>query len=89
MPEFNAERPARGARHEMPGRALYRLTTARPYQGLPELEYPLHDRGTLVTACGRICMAPRGPCGLCRRARDRPFAIWAWPSAAARGTVST
>jgi len=22
----------------------------------PELEYPLHDKGILVTACGRICM---------------------------------
>ena len=28
----------------------------RPYNGLPELAYPLHDRDVLVTACGRICM---------------------------------
>jgi len=28
----------------------------RPYRGLPELTYPLHDRDVLVTACGRICM---------------------------------
>ena len=28
----------------------------RPYHGLPELEYPFHDRDILVTACGRICM---------------------------------
>jgi len=28
----------------------------RPYAGLPELTYPLHDRDLLVTACGRICM---------------------------------
>src|SRR5277367_7132314 len=28
----------------------------RPYEGLPELTYPLHDRDVLVTACGRICM---------------------------------
>jgi hypothetical protein len=28
----------------------------RPYIGLPELTYPLHDRDLLVTACGRICM---------------------------------
>ena len=26
------------------------------YQGLPDLDYPLHDRDILVTACGRICM---------------------------------
>jgi hypothetical protein len=28
----------------------------RPYDGLPDLSYPLHDRDILVTACGRICM---------------------------------
>jgi hypothetical protein len=28
----------------------------RPYDGLPELDYPWHDRDILVTACGRICM---------------------------------
>ena len=28
----------------------------RPYLGLPDLTYPLHDRDVLVTACGRICM---------------------------------
>jgi hypothetical protein len=28
----------------------------RPYRGLPELSYPLHDREVPVTACGRICM---------------------------------
>jgi hypothetical protein len=28
----------------------------RPYLGLPELTYPLHDRDVLVTACGRICI---------------------------------
>lgn len=28
----------------------------RPYRGLPELSYPLHERDLLVTACGRICM---------------------------------
>ncbi len=30
--------------------------SSRPYQGLPELEYPWHDRDILVTACGRICL---------------------------------
>jgi hypothetical protein len=28
----------------------------RPDEGLPELQYPWHDRDILVTACGRICM---------------------------------
>lgn len=27
------------------------------YDGLPDVEYPFHDRDILVTACGRICMA--------------------------------
>ena len=44
----------RGARHEVPGRNL--LAFARPYSGLPDLTYPLHDRDLLVTTCGRICM---------------------------------
>jgi hypothetical protein len=26
------------------------------HEGLPEVEYPFHDRDALVTACGRICM---------------------------------
>ena len=28
----------------------------RVYRGLPEVNYPFHDRDVLVTACGRICM---------------------------------
>ena len=28
----------------------------RAYQGLPEVQYPFHDRDILVTACGRLCM---------------------------------
>ena len=26
------------------------------YAGLPELQYPFHDRAITVTECGRICM---------------------------------
>ena len=32
------------------------VPSTKPYDGLPELSYPLHDREVLVTACGRICM---------------------------------
>jgi len=35
------------------------LPSTRPYTGLPELSYPMHDRDILVTACGRICMHRR------------------------------
>ncbi len=36
---------------------LYR-TSPRLYSGLPDLEYPFHDRTITVTRCGRICMGP-------------------------------
>jgi hypothetical protein len=29
---------------------------SRTYGGLPELDYPFHDKDVLVTACGRICV---------------------------------
>jgi hypothetical protein len=32
------------------------LASLRPYDGLPELIYPFHDRKLLVTACGRLCL---------------------------------
>lgn len=32
------------------------VASARPYEGLPELTYPFHDRDVLVTACGRLCL---------------------------------
>ena len=28
----------------------------RSYAGLPAIEYPLHDRDLMITACGRICL---------------------------------
>ena len=27
-----------------------------PLRGLPEIDYPFHDRDVIVTHCGRICM---------------------------------
>ena len=32
----------------------------RPYAGLPELSYPLHDREVLVTACGASACTASG-----------------------------
>ena len=37
---------------------IYRASP-RPYRGLPELEYPFHDRTITVTSCGRICLGRR------------------------------
>jgi transposase InsO family protein len=52
--EFNTERPHEALAMKTPAQ-LY-SASPRPYRGLPELSYPLHDRELLVTACGRICM---------------------------------
>ena len=52
--EFNTERPHEALAMRCPAE-LY-SSSSRPYQGLPEIAYPLHDREVLVTACGRICM---------------------------------
>jgi len=31
----------------------------RPYRGLPDVEYPLHDHTVTVSTCGRICFASK------------------------------
>ena len=30
--------------------------SSRPYTGLPDLDYPFHDKTIVVTRCGRICL---------------------------------
>ncbi len=52
--EFNTERPHEALDMKIPNEVY--SPSIRPYQGLPEVEYPFHDRDILVTACGRICM---------------------------------
>ncbi len=52
--EFNTERPHEALGMKRPA-DIY-IPSSKPYFGLPELSYPLHDREALVTACGRICM---------------------------------
>jgi transposase InsO family protein len=52
--EFNTERPHEALDMKFPAE-LY-TPSPRPYDGLPEIDYPFHDRDVLVTACGRICM---------------------------------
>src|SRR6516225_5728980 len=53
---FNHERPHEALNMRYPAE-LY-SPSPRPYGGLPELEYPFHDRTITVTRCGRICMGP-------------------------------
>jgi len=52
--EFNTERPHEALAMKTPGNVY--VASPRPYRGLPELTYPLHDKDVLVTACGRLCM---------------------------------
>jgi transposase InsO family protein len=52
--EFNAERPHEALAMRCPAE-IYAPST-RPYDGLPEIAYPFHDRDILVTACGRLCL---------------------------------
>ena len=52
--EFNVERPHEAIAMKCPAEVY--TPSSRPYQGLPDLDYPFHDRDVLVTACGRICI---------------------------------
>jgi transposase InsO family protein len=52
--EFNNERPHEALAMNVPAQAY--AASSRTYAGLPELDYPLHDRDIIVTGCGRICM---------------------------------
>jgi len=54
---YNHERPHQALGMRYPAE-LYR-PSPRPYTGLPELEYPLHDRTLTVTQCGRLCIGHR------------------------------
>ena len=52
--EFNTERPHEALDMKTPAETY--VASTRASQGLPELDYPLHDRDVIVTCCGRICM---------------------------------
>jgi putative transposase len=54
---YNQQRPHQAIGMHYPAE-LY-TPSARPYQGLSELHYPLHDRTITVTHCGRICIGRR------------------------------
>jgi len=51
---FNEERPHQALAMKLP--AECHRTSSRPYKGLPEVDYPFHDKTITVTACGRICL---------------------------------
>ena len=35
--------------------AQHYVPSTRPYKGLPDIDYPFHDKIVTVTTCGRIC----------------------------------
>lgn len=52
--EFNNERPHEALDMKCPAEVY--SASRKEYNGLPELEYPLHDREIIVTSCGRLCL---------------------------------
>lgn len=54
---FNTERPHQALGMQSPAQ-IYR-PSPRPYKGLPDLNYPFHDKQVTVTSCGRICFKTR------------------------------
>lgn len=51
---FNHERPHQALNMKVPAEC-YR-PSSRPYTGLPDIDYPFHDKTLVVTACGRLCL---------------------------------
>ena len=51
---FNNERPHEALDMKTPSEVY--IPSTRPYNGLPEISYPFHDKMINVTSCGRICM---------------------------------
>lgn len=55
--EYNTQRPHEALGMRYPAEVYSK--SKRPYQGLPDVEYPLHDKTITVTHCGRICIGKR------------------------------
>jgi len=54
---FNNERPHEALDMKCPAE-IYQ-PSPRIYQGLPDIDYPFHDRTIVVTHCGRICLGKK------------------------------
>ena len=55
--EYNEERPHQALAMQVPAEVY--VPSERPYRGVGELDYPLHDWASTVTHCGRICFKGR------------------------------
>src|SRR4249920_3107151 len=54
---FNNERPHEALDMKCPAEVYQ--PSPRPYRGLPDIDYPLHDKTIVVTRCGRICLGKK------------------------------
>jgi putative transposase len=54
---FNNERPHEALQMKCPAE-IYQ-PSPRPYSGLPDIDYPFHDKTIVVTHCGRICLGSK------------------------------
>ena len=52
--EYNNERPHQALAMKYPAELYVR--SEKEYKGLPEIDYPFHDKVITVTHCGRICL---------------------------------
>jgi putative transposase len=57
LTRYNQERPHQALAMKVPADVY--AHSPRPYRGLPEVDYPLHDWTATVTRCGRICWKHR------------------------------
>ena len=51
---FNHQRPHQALNMKYPAEVYQ--PSPRPYTGLPDIDYPFHDKTIVVTRCGRICL---------------------------------
>jgi putative transposase len=54
---YNNERPHQALDMLCPAQRY--VPSTRAYEGLPDVDYPFHDRSVVVTTCGRICFQRR------------------------------
>jgi putative transposase len=54
---FNNERPHEALDMKCPAEVYQ--PSQRAYTGLPDIDYPLHDKTIVVTRCGRICLGKK------------------------------
>ncbi len=54
---FNNERPHEALGMKCPAEVYQ--PSARAYTGLPNIDYPFHDKTVVVTRCGRICLGSK------------------------------